>query len=106
MREQLEEEGRILDSDWAHYTMSNVLFQPKQMTAAQLTVGQIDTYRRFYSIPSILKRCLDLRGRTLRRLVVNLGYRGIIRGNGVSRATGVLWRRPHSGKHIPASSAR
>ena len=32
MREQLEREGRILDNDWSHYTMSNVVFQPKHMT--------------------------------------------------------------------------
>ncbi len=94
MREQLLEEGRVFDNDWAHYTMRSVLFEPKLMTAAQLAQGQRDVRMRFYSIPSILKRCVDRRGRITRRIVVNLGYRGIVHGKAVSKITGLFWRRP------------
>ena len=112
IREQLMQEGRIFDSDWAHYTMRSVVFEPKRMTAAQLAQGQIDVRMRFYSIPSILKRCVDLRGNTLRRIVVNLGYRGSVHGKAVSKVTGLFWRRTksdvvHAGRPIeraPVSS--
>ncbi|MDO8589285.1 MAG: radical SAM protein [Armatimonadota bacterium] len=93
IRRELEEEGRIGDHDWARYTMSNVVFRPKQMTAAELTIGQGRAYGRFYSIPSILRRSLTLRGRLLPKLVVNLSYRGVRRGSGVSKAIGAFWKR-------------
>jgi radical SAM superfamily enzyme YgiQ (UPF0313 family) len=83
MREQLENEGRILDHDWSYYTMSNVVFRPRNMTPEELAQGQSWTYRRFYSIPSILKRNLTFRGRPGLRLLVNLGYRGVRRGKGL-----------------------
>ena len=82
-REQLEKEGRILDNDWSDYTMSNVVFRPRQMTPCDLNEGQAYAYGRFYSIPSILKRCLTWRG--LRRgnvalpFMVNISYRKIHR---------------------------
>jgi radical SAM superfamily enzyme YgiQ (UPF0313 family) len=87
MREQLEQEGRILDDDWSHYTMSHVVFRPKHMTDAELHRGQRYVYDRFYSIPSILKRSCTLRGKLLTRLLVNLSYRGINRGKGIVRGT-------------------
>jgi len=79
-------EGRILDHDWAHYTMSNVVFRPKQMTDLELRQGQRYVYNRFYSIPSILKRCCTLRGRLLNRLLVNFSYRAIGQGKGIHDA--------------------
>lgn len=83
MRRQLEQAGRIADHDWTHYTMSNVVFRPKQMTALELRQGQRYVYDRFYSLPSILKRCFTIRGKFLNRLLVNLSYRGIGRGKGM-----------------------
>lgn len=83
MRRQLEQEGRIADHDWTHYTMSNVVFRPKQMTELELRQGQRYVYDRFYSLPSILKRCFTTRGKFLNRLLVNLSYRGIGRGKGL-----------------------
>jgi radical SAM superfamily enzyme YgiQ (UPF0313 family) len=87
MRQQLEDEGRILDDDWSHYTMSHVVFRPKHMTADELHRGQRYVYNRFYSLPSILKRACTPRGRLLTRLLVNLSYRGINRGKGIVRGT-------------------
>jgi radical SAM superfamily enzyme YgiQ (UPF0313 family) len=83
MRQQLEGEGRILDHDWAHYTMSNVVFRPRHMTDLELRAGQKYAYGRFYSMPSILKRSLTVRRKLLGRLLVNLSYRGIHRGKGM-----------------------
>ena len=83
MRQQLESENRILDHDWSHYTMSNVVFRPLHMTDLELRAGQKNTYGRFYSIPSILKRSFTVRRKLLARLLVNFSYRGIHRGKGM-----------------------
>ena len=83
MCQQLEREGRIVDHDWSHYTMSNVVFRPQHMTGLELRQGQSYAYGRFYSIPSILKRSFTVRGKFVARLLVNLSYRGIGRGKGL-----------------------
>jgi radical SAM superfamily enzyme YgiQ (UPF0313 family) len=84
MREQLEREKRIIDHDWSHYTMSNVVFRPKNMLPEELANGQRWVYRRFYSFPSILKRSLTARRKRLGlRLLVNFGYRDVRRGKGL-----------------------
>jgi radical SAM superfamily enzyme YgiQ (UPF0313 family) len=85
--EQLKGEDRITDPDWSHYTMSNVVFKPHQMSAQQLNDGQKYAYRRFYSIPSIMKRSLTTRRKLILRLLVNLSYRYINRGGGICRGT-------------------
>jgi radical SAM superfamily enzyme YgiQ (UPF0313 family) len=83
VHQQLVREGRIVDHDWSHYTMSNVVFRPRHMTDLELRQGQSYAYRRFYSLPSILTRSLALRRRLLTRLLVNLSYRRINRGKGL-----------------------
>jgi radical SAM superfamily enzyme YgiQ (UPF0313 family) len=85
VRRQLEQEGRITDQDWSHYTMSNVVFEPRHMTADELQEGRKDTYRDFYSIQSILRRALTLRGKLILRLLVNLSYRFINRGKSLCK---------------------
>lgn len=84
-RRELEDEGRVTDSDWSRYTMSNVSFKPKNMTAQELHNGQKATYRNFYSFQSILMRCLTLRGKLIARLLVNLSYRYIGRGKALCK---------------------
>ncbi|MCE5239238.1 B12-binding domain-containing radical SAM protein [bacterium] len=83
---QLEAEGRIEDRDWSHYTMSNVVFRPQQMTSLQLRAGQVDTYRRFYSLPSIFQRALTGRGNLATRLLVNFSYRRLHAGKGLCKS--------------------
>lgn len=83
--EQPEEENRVLDNDWSHYTMSNVVFQPKNMTVEELERGQKATYRDFYSVWSIIKRAFTTRKRLILRLLVNISYRLINRGKGLCR---------------------
>jgi len=75
IHKQLEAEERIEDRDWSHYTINNVVFRPRQMSALQLEQGQEETYRRFYSLPSILYRAATLRRSPALRLLVNLSYR-------------------------------
>jgi radical SAM superfamily enzyme YgiQ (UPF0313 family) len=83
MRQQLEREGRILDHDWSHYTMSNVVFRPRHMTDLELRQGQRYAYARFYSVPSILRRSFTVRRKFIGRLLVNFSYRGIGCGKGL-----------------------
>ena len=82
---ELEDEGRVTDSDWSRYTMSNVSFKPKNMTAQELYDGQKATYRSFYSFQSIIMRSLTLRGKLMARLLVNLSYRYIGRGKALCK---------------------
>lgn len=76
----MEQEGRIADNDWSHYTMSNVVFRPRIMTAEELQRGQKATYRDCYSVQSIVRRALTTRGKLTLRLLVNLSCRFIGRG--------------------------
>lgn len=77
IRQQLEQKDRILDRDWSCYTMSDVVFKPKNMTAEELHQGRQRIYRTFYSLPSILARSLTLRGKIPLKLLVNRSYRAI-----------------------------
>ena len=55
--QKLEAEGRILTRDWRRYnSRSDVVFQPKRMSAAQLLAGFRSANERFYSLPSLLRR--------------------------------------------------
>ena len=85
VHKQFERDGRIADHDWSHYTMSNVVFRPQHMTALELEQGQRYAYRRFYSIPCIVKRAVTVRGKFIPRLLVNLSYRRIHRGKGICK---------------------
>lgn len=55
---ELESEGRILTKDWSKYTMKNVVFEPKNMTAEELLCGVRKMYSEFYSIPYTGKRII------------------------------------------------
>ena len=97
VRRQMEQEGRIADHDWSHYTMSNVVFRPRNMTGEELLRGQKATYRDFYSIQSIFKRALTMRRKLVLRLLVNMSYRFIGRGkklcSGIPRHRNVITQR-------------
>ncbi len=77
--EKLDKENRILTYDWSKYNMSNVLFQPKQMSPGELYDGWLSAYRRFYGRLPILRRLLTLGRRTplavLPLLVLSHTYR-------------------------------
>lgn len=52
-------EGRITDFDTSRYNTSNVVFQPKQITADELKAGYTWLYREFYSLKNIVRRKPD-----------------------------------------------
>jgi len=83
LHDQLRDEGRITSFDWSKYTMGHVVYQPRNMTAAELDQGRINAYRRFYSRRSIVRRVLVRRmrrGKFLTRMALNLSYRRLFRG--------------------------
>jgi radical SAM superfamily enzyme YgiQ (UPF0313 family) len=53
---RFEKEGRILTKDWSKYTMKNVVFEPKNMTAEELLQGVKKMYNEYYSTPYTVKR--------------------------------------------------
>lgn len=57
LHRRLEAEGRILTQDWSKYNgREDVVFQPRQMSAATLLEGYRYANRRFYSWASIQRR--------------------------------------------------
>ena len=85
--EELKAEGRITNYDWSQYTMGYVVYEPKGMTAAELTAGRKYAYGRFFGLPSIAKRGLVLRGNRVNyglRAAVNLSYRNRLRGGTIA----------------------
>lgn len=72
---RLLEEGRIIDSDLAHYNTSHVVFRPKGMMAEQLQEGFLWMYRRFYSWRGIRDRLPEAREQWAAYLLFNVLYR-------------------------------
>ena len=55
--QKLEAEGRILTRDWRKYnSRDDVVYRPKQMSAAELLAGFRYANQRFYSLAGIAKR--------------------------------------------------
>lgn len=72
---KLEAEGRILTHDWREYnSRDNVVFQPKQMSAAELLAGYRYANQRFYSPPSIARRLSRSPVQLWWALPLNLAY--------------------------------
>ena len=55
---ELDSQGRILTKDWSKYTMKNVVFEPKNMTADELLLGVRRAYSLFYSTSYTGKRII------------------------------------------------
>ena len=56
VRERLQREGRLLNSDWQNYDHQNVVFKPANMTPFELLSGNFSAWRKFYTPASVLKR--------------------------------------------------
>ncbi len=54
--EQMDKDGLLLHKDWSKYDANHVVFKHKNLSADQLLDGLVYAYKRFYSIPSIIKR--------------------------------------------------
>lgn len=55
LHRQWQDEGRIMERDWSRY-IKDVVFMPKRMSRDDLRQGLWRTYRRLYSLPSIIRR--------------------------------------------------
>jgi len=72
---KLEGEGRILTRDWRLYnSRSQVVFQPKEMSATELLAGFRYANERFYSLSSIAKRLSQSAVQLQWTLPLNLAY--------------------------------
>ena len=75
----LEAENRVIDHDWSHYTHAAVVFQPKNVTPAQLAVYYRQAWDKTYTFAGIVGRVFGTPGTSpLQKLVVlamNLGFK-------------------------------
>jgi len=72
---KMETEGRILTRDWCKYnSRSDVVYQPKRMSVAELLVGFRYANERFYSLSSIAKRLSRSSVQLWWTLPLNLAY--------------------------------
>jgi radical SAM superfamily enzyme YgiQ (UPF0313 family) len=73
--QRLESEGRILTRDWRCYnSRSEVVYQPKRMSRAELLAGFRYANNRFYSLPSMAKRLSRSPVQLWWTLPLNLAY--------------------------------
>jgi len=73
--QRLEKEGRILTYDWSQYnSRHHVVYQPKQMSVAELLAGFRYANERFYSLRSIARRLSRSRVQLWWTLPLNLAY--------------------------------
>jgi radical SAM superfamily enzyme YgiQ (UPF0313 family) len=86
-QDMLEQE-RITDSNWAHYDFSHVVFDPKGMSSEELARGHSWVLRNFYARTAIAKRVVRslsyLTPSTVLKtcLLLNLAYRSRLCTNG------------------------
>jgi len=71
----LSDQGRILHRDWEKYDRYNIVFAPKQISAEELHRKTAESYKKTYSIPSILRRLPATLQNVLPYLAMNLSYR-------------------------------
>jgi radical SAM superfamily enzyme YgiQ (UPF0313 family) len=67
--------GRLLDCDWSAYNgKTQVVFKPENMTPEQLFNGYMRFRRKFYSLPSFIKRMKVSKVNILHNFLINAGY--------------------------------
>ena len=72
---RLKSEGRITTENWSLYDGQHVVFEPMNMTAAELLEHTRRAWRKTYSYPSIVRRLSGSRTRLPIAIPANLGYR-------------------------------
>ena len=72
--ESLDKAGRMLTKDWSKYG-DEFVFEPKSMSKDELEKGQIWTFLKFYSLPSIFRRVGLIRRHMAKLWAVNLYHR-------------------------------
>ncbi len=53
---EMVRQGRMISFDWDKYDQGNIVFRPKNLTARQLQEGLLSAYKRFYGLPSLMRR--------------------------------------------------
>lgn len=77
---QMKEEGRLTTDNWSSYNgKTDVVYIPQSMTPQQLYDGYVNFRKRFYSLPSFIKRIRVSKTHIPYNFVMNLGYRLAIR---------------------------
>jgi len=77
---KIEDEGRFIDRDWSNYDCGHIVYQPRNMSPAELQAGINWAYKETYSLGAIFTRLTGIfsggRGKYLIPLLIfNLGYR-------------------------------
>jgi radical SAM superfamily enzyme YgiQ (UPF0313 family) len=75
LHRRLDQGGRILTRNWELYDGQHVVFEPRQMTPAQLQAGHERAWRDVYSYRSIASRLGTARVQLPIAIMANLGYR-------------------------------
>ena len=73
--QRLKQEGRILTEDWSLYDGQHVVFQPRQLSPAELLRGTEWAWKQTYSFRSMARRLLTARVQLPLAIPANLGYR-------------------------------
>jgi radical SAM superfamily enzyme YgiQ (UPF0313 family) len=79
--DKMNDEGRIVDNDWAHYDFFHVIHNPKHLSTEALHSGTAWLQRHFYSYKNITRRIgkaltyLDMDILLKAILPLNIGYR-------------------------------
>lgn len=56
--QEMEAQNRIICKDWSQYDGQYTVFQPKQFTPYELQLETIRAMKKFYSLPSVLRRLI------------------------------------------------
>jgi len=78
--ERMRQQGRIIEQDWAKYTMGEVVFRPKLLSVDQLQSGYYWARKEISSVSSIFRRTLRPRKTAILSLPINIGMRKTSRG--------------------------
>ena len=101
---RLEAEGRILTRNWELYDAQHVVFQPKNMSPAELQAGVETAWKHAYSWSAIWRRLRASPAPWPTRIGTNLGYR--FYANNLSRFYNCDWivGRAPAGLPLPAAA--
>ena len=73
---QFEEEGRLLHKEWQRYDHSQVVFQPRRMSAERLYRGWLEARQEAYRWPAIFSRVMHSPKGRFTNLIYNVLRRG------------------------------
>jgi radical SAM superfamily enzyme YgiQ (UPF0313 family) len=75
LHRQLDDEDRIIDRNWEHYDGQHVVFQPKNLSVAELQDGTEAAWKLAYSWPNTIRRLRRTAAPLHVAVATNIGYR-------------------------------